>query len=144
MISKSYLSTLSATGASQTPLEGNALASGCAGCDGDGVYATITKALFNANWYDTADGLIIEDAVAEVAATAGYRRQLVVYAFYHEGAPKQIDSSKLQFEIEPNDGLTISDTGLIEGEVKSGVEYVITVTAKGKEALKGVATIVGA
>ena len=132
--------SMTATGASQTPLEGNALASGCAGCDGDGIYATITKVLFNANWYDNVEGLIIEDNYVEIAA-GEYNRQLVVYAYYRDGAPKQIDASKLNFAIDPAIGLTVSDTGLVSGTASAGTG-IITVSAKEKAELKASATIV--
>ena len=132
--------SMTATGASQTPLEGNALASGCAGCDGDGIYATITKVLFNANWYDNVEGLIIEDNYVEIAA-GDYSRQLVVYAFYRDGAPKQIDASKLTFEIDPAIGLTVSAAGLVTGSATAGTG-IITVEAKEKPELKASATIV--
>ena len=140
IISKNYLSTLTATGASQTPLEGNALASGCVGCDGDGVYATITKVLFNAKWYDNVEGLIIEDNYVEIA-TGSYNRQLVVYAYYRDGAPKQVDASKLTFAIDPSIGLNVSESGLISGTATSGTG-IITVKAKDKAELKASATIV--
>lgn len=132
--------SMTATGASQTPLEGNALASGCAGCDGDGIYATITKVLFNANWYDNVEGLIIEDNYVEIAA-GDYSRQLVVYAFYRDGAPKQIDASKLNFAIDPAIGLSVSATGLVTGTATNGTG-IVTVEAKEKPELKASATIV--
>ena len=132
--------SMTATGASQTPLEGNALASGCAGCDGDGIYATITKVLFNANWYDNVEGLIIEDNYVEIAA-GEYNRQLVVYAYYRDGAPKQIDASKLNFAIDPAIGLAVSDSGLVSGTATAGTG-IITVEAKDKPELKASATIV--
>ena len=132
--------SMTATGASQTPLEGNALASGCAGCDGDGIYATITKVLFNANWYDNVDGLIIEDNSIEITA-GNYNRQLVVYAYYRDGAPKQIDASKLNFAIDPDIGLEISSTGLITGTATTGTG-IITVYAKDKPELVASAIIV--
>lgn len=127
IISKNYLSTLTATGASQTPLEGNALASGCAGCDGDGIYATITKVLFNANWYDGVEGLIIEDNYVEIPA-GEYNRQLVVYAYYKNGAPKQVSADKLNFAVNPEGGLQVSPAGAISGTANDTT--VVTATAK--------------
>lgn len=132
--------SMTATGASQTPLEGNALASGCAGCDGDGIYATITKVLFNANWYDNVEGLIIEDNYVEINA-GEYNRQLIVYAYYRDGAPKQIDASKLNFAIDPAIGLTVSEAGLVSGNATTGTG-IITVEAKDNTELKASATIV--
>lgn len=129
---------MTATGASQTPLEGNALASGCAGCDGDGIYATITKVLFNANWFDGASDLIVEDNYVEISA-GEYSRQLVVYANYPGKAPKQISADKLSFAID-GDGLSVDAKGMISGSANGG-QYTITVTAAGKEDLKGAAII---
>jgi hypothetical protein len=132
--------SMTATGASQTPLEGNALASGCAGCSGDGIYATITKVLFNAKWYDGVEGLIIEDNYVEIAA-GDYSRQLVVYAYYRDGAPKQIDASKLEFVITPDIGLAVSPAGFISGTAGNGTAT-ITVAAQEMPELKASATIV--
>ena len=43
-----------------------ALSTGCSGCDASGVYATITQVIFNTNWYDDCDGIILENAVRSV------------------------------------------------------------------------------
>lgn len=56
--------SMTATGACQTPLEGNALASGCSGCDGKAVYATITQFITGKEWYDNFEGLLMEDPAA--------------------------------------------------------------------------------
>lgn len=133
--------SMTATGASQTPLEGNALASGCAGCEGNGIYATITKVLFNANWYDNAEGLIIEDNYAEAKVGTLFSRPLVVYAYYNDGAPKQIDASKLTFSINPELGLSV-ENGLVTGTPTQAGTAIVTVNATGKDDLKTYATII--
>jgi hypothetical protein len=132
--------SMTAAGASQTPLEGNALASGCAGCDGDGIYASITKVLFNANWYDDVEGLIIEDNYDEAAA-GEYNRQLIVYAFYKNGAPKQVSADKLNF-IAMGGGLTVDANGKVTGNLAQGTVATITVEAKEADYLQASATVV--
>jgi len=85
--------SMTATGAAQTPLEGIALASGCTSCDGKAIYATITKSLNAGHWYDDAQGLIIEDLSGMKAEDPA--RDIVVYAYYANKAPKKIDNSEL-------------------------------------------------
>lgn len=133
--------SMTAAGASQTPLEGNALASGCAGCDGDGIYASITKVLFNANWYDDVEGLIIEDNYDEADAGA-YNRQLIVYAFYKNGAPKQVSADNLRFDVMGG-GLTVDENGRATGTISAGSSVTITVEAKDAKHLQASATIIG-
>ena len=84
---------LTASGAAQTPLEGNALASGCVGCDNKAIYATITKYISGAHWYDEAQGLVIEDLSGMKVGDAD--RDIVVYAYYADKAPKKIDNAEL-------------------------------------------------
>jgi len=86
--------SMTATGASQTALEGNALASGCTGCDGKAIYATITKFVSGAHWYDDAQGLVIED-LSGITAGDTVNKDVVVYAYYADKAPKKLDLADL-------------------------------------------------
>ena len=141
--------SMTATGASQTALDGSALASGEKGCDGRGIYAEILQVIDNAHWYDDASGLIIEDNYVEMAASAFKTGSApVVYAWYPTAAPKQISNeilknqesalkaeerSKLVFDITPGTtGLDINaETGVITGTAAGGTA---TITVKAQKA----------
>lgn len=122
--------TMSATGAAQTPLEGNALASGCTGCDGKAIYATITKVLEGKKWYDNAAGLVIED-LSDIAAGDVVNKNVVVYAYYDDAAPKQVAIADLTINFTAGDtGLSYS-AGKITGTAAAGTATIdVEVTAK--------------
>ena len=54
--------SMSMTGASQTPLEGSALATQAEGCDGEGIYAEIIEVVDGYKWLDNIDDIIINEA----------------------------------------------------------------------------------
>ena len=130
--------SMTATGASQTALDGSAMAYGGKGCDGRGIYAEIIQVLDDAHWYDDASGLIIEDNYIEMKASDFKTGSApVVYAWYPTAAPKQISNailaaqesalksderSKLVFGIVADGtGLAIdSSTGIITGNPTAG------------------------
>lgn len=139
--------SMTATGASQTALDGSAMAYGGKGCDGRGIYAEIIQVLDNAHWYDDASGLIIEDNYVEMKASDFKTGSApVVYAWYPTAAPKQISNailaaqesalksderSKLVYSITGNTGLTIdSDTGVIGGTAGAGTSTIKVVAQK--------------
>jgi len=81
--------SMTATGSCQTPLEGNALASGCAGCDGKAVYATITQYLTGKKWYDNFQRITWEWPTITIGQ-ALQSVQLVAYAVGGSMTPKKI------------------------------------------------------
>lgn len=115
--------SMTATGAAQTALEGNALASGCTGCDGKAIYATITQYITGAHWYDDADGLVIED-LSGIVAGEEVSKPLVVYAYYSDKAPKQvaIDDLTVTFAAGTS-GLSYAD-GVISGTAAEGTAVI--------------------
>ena len=133
---------MTATGAAQTSLEGNALASGGSGCEGNSIYAEIVEIKYDEHWYDDAKGLIIEDSLIEAAyADFSVPYTPVVYAWYDNALPKlvsnailaaqesdlaQADTTKLVFAIEAGTtGLNIdSSTGVITGTPAAGTATV--------------------
>lgn len=133
---------MTATGAAQTSLEGNALASGGSGCEGNAIYAEIVEVHFDERWYDDAEGLIIEDSLIEMPfGDFKVPYTPTVYAWYANALPKmvsnailknqesdlaQADTSKLVFAITAGDtGLTIdSSTGAISGSPAAGTATV--------------------
>ena len=155
--------SMTASGTSQTALEGSALASGASGCEGKGIYAEIVQVIYNSHWYDDASGLIIEDNYIEEKAT-NYKvgSAPVVYAWYPTSAPKQIsnailtaqesalaenEKTKLIYSIEGGTGLSIdASTGVISGTPSAGTSTIKVVAQKaGGTAIPGMdasATIV--
>ena len=139
--------SMTATGASQTALDGSAMAYGGKGCEGRGIYAEIIQVIDNAHWYDDASGLIIEDNYIEMEASAFKTGSApVVYAWYPTAAPKQISNvilaaqesalkaeerSKLVYSITGTTGLTIdSATGVIGGSAGAGTSTIKVVAQK--------------
>lgn len=82
--------TMSATGAAQSSLEGNALASGCSGCDNKATYATITKVIF-AQSDENISGIIVEDS-DNMSIAVGESRELTAYATFENAAPIKVDA----------------------------------------------------
>lgn len=121
--------TLSATGAAQSSLEGFALSSGCDSCDGNGFYATVSEVIFDAHWYDNAEGLIIEDLSSMKKDDV---RDLVVYAYYKNSAPKKIALDELTVAAD-NVVLTYAEGKVTAASVGDGH---ITVAAKEKAELE--------
>ena len=85
MLNGSQELSMSASGVSNTSIEGSALASGCAGCDGDGVYAEIVQVLENKTAADMFASIVVEDK--NQSAKAGDKIELNVYACPVDGAP---------------------------------------------------------
>lgn len=137
---------MTASGASQTSFEGSALASGCQGCDDQGVYAEIVQAIIGEYWYTDANGIIIADSYIEATTTDYDKATPQVYAWYSNAAPKLINNTilaaqesnlteaektKLVYAITPGTtGLNIdASTGAITGTAAAGTAT-ITVTAQ--------------
>lgn len=134
--------TMSATGAAQTPLEGNALAAGCQGCNGDGIYATITKVVFNAKWTDEVEEIYFEGEEDIPAAVRGveYSQQLEVYANKGALGSKKISADKFTWSPSvPTLGLSVNENGLVSGTPDG--EGTVEVTAVAKEREDLVATV---
>lgn len=93
--------SMTASGAAQSSLEGNALASGCTGCDGKAVYATITRVIFD-NTLENVTGLIIEDGDFELNVQES--KEMVVYAIFENAAPHQLDPSMITWSVEGDAG----------------------------------------
>lgn len=121
---------MTATGACQTPLEGNALASGCSGCDGKAVYATITQFITGKEWFDNFEGLLMETPRIGAPKT-----EIKIYAYGGSMAAKEL-------EVDGTGKFGVTVTGNFP--VASGETYQFETVAKNKEgqaALKGSMTI---
>ena len=126
MLNGSQELSMSASGVSNTSIEGSALASGCAGCDGDGVYAEIVQVLENKTAANMFSSIIIEDK--EQTAAVGSKIELNVYACPVDGAPIKLNPD--QYTV---DGGTAADfeNGVLT--VKAAGD--VTVTFKLNESL---------
>lgn len=133
--------SMTSSGASQTSLEGSALADSLGGCDGAGRYAELVQYIFGAHWFDDAAGIMIADNYIEAEHSAYDMATPQVYAWYYDKAPKlisnailtaqesalaQADTSKLVYSIEAGTtGLNIdSSTGAITGTAAAGTATV--------------------
>lgn len=144
--------SMTATGASQTALDGSALASGEKGCDGRGIYAEIIRVMDNNRWYDDASGLIIEDNYKELTVAEAKDYAPTVYAWCPATAPKMISNTIIgQYEANlsadekselvfsaTKDGqpFTVdSKTGSLGSSVAAGTYVVTAIAKKGSEIL---------
>lgn len=91
--------SLTASGVANMSLEGSALASGCAGCSGEGVYAEIVQVMANRTLENGFSGIVVEDATREAAK--GDKLELNVYACPVDAAPIKLS----------NDQITVQATG---------------------------------
>lgn len=114
MLNGSQELSMSASGVSNTSIEGSALASGCAGCEGDGVYAEIVQVLENKTAADMFASIVIEDK--NQTAKAGDKIELNVYACPVDGAPIKLNVG--QYDVAAgtagsydNGVLTVAATG---------------------------------
>lgn len=99
MLNGSQELSLTASGVANTSIEGTALASGCVGCSGDGVYAEIIQVMENRTAENGFTGIVVEDAVRE--ASKGDKLELNVYACPVDAAPIKLN----------NDQFTVAATG---------------------------------
>ena len=108
---------MSASGVSNTSIEGSALASGCAGCDGDGVYAEIVQVLENKTAADMFASIVIEDK--NQTAKAGDKIELNVYACPVDGAPIKLNPDQYNATVTTgsstyaNGIVTVADTSVV-------------------------------
>lgn len=101
MLNGSQELSMSASGVSNTSIEGSALASGCAGCDGDGVYAEIVQVLENKTAADMFATIVIEDK--NQTAKKGDKIELNVYACPVDGAPIKLNPDQYNVTVTPAD-----------------------------------------
>ena len=92
MLNGSQELSLTASGVANTAIQGTALASGCAGCSGDGVYAEIIQVMANRTLENGFTGIVVEDAVRE--ASKGDKLELNVYACPVDAAPIKLSNDQ--------------------------------------------------
>ena len=122
MLNGSQELSMSASGVSNTSIEGSALASGCAGCDGDGVYAEIVQVLENKTAADMFASIVIEDK--NQSAKEGDKIELNVYACPVDGAPIKLNADQYNVTVDTgsstyaNGIVTVKDTSKLTVKFK--------------------------
>lgn len=118
-----------------------ALSTGCSGCDASGVYATITQVIFDTNWYDECDGIILENAIRS-CKPGEVNETFVAYAYYKDGAPKVIKNDDLTWATvsEGNTALNVAN-GVVSGTGTAGT-FTFSATLKARGELKAMGTVV--
>lgn len=117
MLNGSQELSMSASGVSNTSIEGSALASGCAGCEGDGVYAEIVQVLENKTAADMFTSIVIEDK--NQSAKEGDKIELNVYACPVDGAPIKLNPDQYNVAVTTgastyaNGIITVKDTSVV-------------------------------
>lgn len=126
MLNGSQELSLTASGVANTAIEGTALASGCAGCSGDGVYAEIIQVMENRTAENGFTGIVVEDAVRD--ASKGDKLELNVYACPVDAAPIKLNND--QFTVAPSGtGYTYAN-GIVTIIEQAAGTVTVEVTAK--------------
>ena len=126
MLNGSQELSLTASGVANTAIEGTALASGCAGCSGDGVYAEIIQVMANRTAENGFTGIVVEDAVRE--ASKGDKLELNVYACPVDAAPIKLNND--QFTVAASGtGYTYAN-GIVTITEQAAGTVTVEVTAK--------------
>ena len=116
---------MSASGVSNTSIEGSALASGCAGCDGDGVYAEIVQVLENKTAADMFASIVIEDK--NQTAKKNDKIELNVYACPVDGAPIKLNPDQYNVTVTPaeaySNGIITIPESVSENKLEVGVAF---------------------
>lgn len=135
--------SLTASGASNTSLSGNALATftGGEGCEGDGYYAKLVEVIMNKDEWDGVTSIVVADSDIDLAPTA--EQTLEVYAMYSGGmtVPRLVDNSKLTFTADNSHATVGQHTGVVKG-VNTGTTIIdCVVTGHDELIAKAVVTV---
>lgn len=129
MLNGSQELSLTASGVANTSIEGTALASGCAGCSGDGVYAEIIQVMENRTAKNGFTGIVVEDAV-RTGVKVGDKLELNVYACPVDAAPIKLNND--QFTVGTGTGYTYAN-GIVT--ITEGATGTVTVEVTAKKPL---------
>lgn len=133
--------SLTASGATSTPLSGNALAtfSGLESCESnDGYYAEVIQVTYNKDEFADVRAIVVADANVELLANE--EQTLQIYAIYSGiKAPKLIDNSKLVFVSSNDTYATVDQTGKIEAKAEGSAT--IEIHVKTKQSLQTAAVV---
>lgn len=124
--------SLTASGATTTPLSGNALATltGLEGCDSnEGYYAYVKQITYNKDEFADVKAIVAADANVELKV--GEKQMLQIYAIYSGiKAPKLIDNSKLTFTSSSATFASVEPTGEVEAKAEGHADIEVVVTGK--------------
>ena len=124
--------SLTASGATTTPLSGNALATftGLEGCDSnEGYYAYVKQVTYNKDEFADVKAIVVADANLELKV--GEKQMLQIYAIYSGiKAPKLIDNSKLTFTSSSDTFASVKPTGEVEAKAEGHADIEVVVTGK--------------
>ena len=133
--------SLTASGATTTPLSGNALATftGLEGCDSnEGYYAYVKQVTYNKDEFADVKAIVVADANVELLANEV--QTLQIYAIYSGiKAPKLIDNSKLVFVSSNETYATVDQTGKVEAKAEGSAT--IEIHVKTKQSLQTAAVV---
>lgn len=133
--------SLTASGATTTPLSGNALATftGLEGCDSnEGYYAYVKQVTYNKDEFADVKAIVVADANLELLANEV--QTLQIYAIYSGiKAPKLIDNSKLVFVSSNDTYATVDQTGKVEAKAEGSAT--IEIHVKTKQSLQTAAVV---
>lgn len=133
--------SLTASGATTTPLSGNALATftGLEGCDSNGgYYAYVKQVTYNKDEFADVKAIVVADANVELLANEV--QTLQIYAIYSGiKAPKLIDNSKLVFVSSNDTYATVDQTGKVEAKAEGSAT--IEIHVKTKQSLQTAAVV---
>lgn len=135
--------SLTASGATTTPLSGNALATfnGAGGCESnDGVYAYVKQITYNKDEFADVKAIVVADANVELKANE--KQMLQVYALYNGiKTPKLIDNSKLTFTSSNDDYATVDQAGEVTAVAEGSATIEIFVKTKNSLQTAAVVTV---
>ena len=135
--------SLTASGATTTPLSGNALVTftGLEGCDSnEGYYAYVKQVTYNKDEFADVKAIVVADANLELKATE--TQTLQVYAIYSGiKAPKLIDNSKLTFTSSNDTYASVDAKGVVTANAQGSATIEIFVKTKNSLQTAAVVTV---
>ena len=125
MLNGSQELSLTASGVANTSIEGTALASGCAGCSGDGVYAEIVQVMANRTLDNGFTGIVVEDS--HRSGSKGDKLEVNVYACPVDAAPIKLSND--QFVVTPQEGKFTYSNGILTIDSATKEEIAVAISA---------------
>lgn len=130
--------SISASGASTSPVGGQALVNYTGSCNGGGYYAKVREVITGKDPFANAVAIGVKDGDIDLAVAGTETVQ--VFAFYNDGtAPSKIDNAELTFTSSNTNATVGAHTGLVTGAIVG--ESVITIIVTTKTSLSTTANV---
>lgn len=130
--------SMSASGVSNTPLNGRALASyTTANCSDMGMYGTVKMKIYGKNWSEDLESMAVDGA--EISMNTGEKLTLKVVGIFSGGITGVLNNSNLTFTSGTQATATVSNVG--EVEAKQAGTTIIEITATDKPDIKAYAEV---